>query len=90
MEEFAGVNFLKRMENETLAFIGDYLGRQQFQPLMCMITGGEDRPDVLDVGSEYGLVKARGAKQPDGWVYRFPSTQTTNFTYEDILLRVLV
>ncbi|OIT32816.1 protein trichome birefringence-like 16 [Nicotiana attenuata] len=35
------------MENKTLAFIGDSLARQQFQSLMCMITGGADRPDVL-------------------------------------------
>ncbi|XP_016435292.2 protein trichome birefringence-like 14 [Nicotiana tabacum] len=81
MEEFTGANFLKRMENKTLAFIGDSLGRQQFQSLMCMITGGEDRPDVLNVGREYGLVKARGAKRPDGWAYRFPSTQTTILYY---------
>nr|XP_009773299.1 PREDICTED: protein trichome birefringence-like 14 isoform X2 [Nicotiana sylvestris]XP_009773303.1 PREDICTED: protein trichome birefringence-like 14 isoform X2 [Nicotiana sylvestris] len=89
MEEFTGVNFLKRMENGTLAFIGDSLSRQQFQSLVCMITGGEDRPDVLDVGREYGLVKVHGAKLPDGWAYRFSSTQTTtNFTYEDTILRV--
>ncbi|XP_075078685.1 protein trichome birefringence-like 14 [Nicotiana tabacum] len=88
MEEFTGVNFLKRMENGTLAFIGDSLSRQQFQSLVCMITGGEDRPDILDVGREYGLVKVCGAKLPDGWAYRFSSTQTTtNFTYEDTILR---
>ncbi|XP_060188293.1 protein trichome birefringence-like 14 [Lycium barbarum] len=81
MEEFTGVKFLKRMENKTLAFIGDSLGRQQFQSLMCMITGGKDRPDVLDVGREYGLVKARHAVRPDGWAYRFPSTQTTILYY---------
>ncbi|KAG5596120.1 hypothetical protein H5410_037352 [Solanum commersonii] len=81
MEEFTGVKFLKKMENKTLAFIGDSLGRQQFQSLMCMITGGEDRPDVLDVGCDYGLVKARHAVRPDGWAYRFPRTQTTILYY---------
>ncbi|CAI9100752.1 OLC1v1037916C1 [Oldenlandia corymbosa var. corymbosa] len=81
MEDFTGPKFLERMSNKTLAFIGDSLGRQQFQSLMCMITGGEERPDVLDVGIEYGLVKARGAKRPDGWVYRFPSTNTTILYY---------
>lgn len=69
------------MRNKTLAFVGDSLGRQQFQSLMCMITGGEDRPDVLDVGKEYGLVKARGATRPDGWAYRFPTTNTTVLYY---------
>ncbi|XP_059633268.1 protein trichome birefringence-like 16 [Cornus florida] len=81
MKEFTGSNFLKRMQDKTLAFVGDSLGRQQFQSLMCMITGGEERPDVIDVGREYGLVKARGAARPDGWAYRFPSTNTTVLYY---------
>ncbi|XP_030538512.1 protein trichome birefringence-like 14 isoform X1 [Rhodamnia argentea] len=81
MEEFEGSKFLKRMQDKTLAFVGDSLGRQQFQSLMCMITGGKDRPDVLDVGREYGLVKAKGAVRPNGWVYRFPSTNTTVLYY---------
>ncbi|XP_030469809.1 protein trichome birefringence-like 14 [Syzygium oleosum] len=81
IEEFEGSKFLKRMQDKTLAFVGDSLGRQQFQSLMCMITGGKDRLDVLDVGREYGLVKAKGAIRPDGWVYRFPSTNTTVLYY---------
>lgn len=70
-----------RMQDKTLAFIGDSLGRQQFQSLMCMVSGGEERPDVLDVGSEYGLVKPRGHARPDGWAYRFPSTNSTILYY---------
>ena len=50
------------MQNKTLAFVGDSLGRQQFQSLMCMITGGKDKLEVEDVGREYGLVIAEGAK----------------------------
>lgn len=70
-----------RMQNRTVAFVGDSLGRQQFQSLMCMITGGKEDLGVLDVGIEYGLVKARGAIRPDGWVYRFPQTNTTVLYY---------
>ncbi|KAH7572040.1 hypothetical protein JRO89_XS04G0191200 [Xanthoceras sorbifolium] len=70
-----------RMQDKTLAFVGDSLGRQQFQSLMCMITGGEERLDVIDVGAEYGLVKPRGAIRPNGWAYRFPSTNTTILYY---------
>ncbi|KAL8498266.1 hypothetical protein ACS0TY_021550 [Phlomoides rotata] len=81
MEEFTGHKFLQRMRDKTLALIGDSLGRQQFQSVMCMVTGGEERADVLDVGHEYGLVKARGAVRPDGWAYRFPSTNTTILYY---------
>lgn len=46
-----------------------------------MLTGGKHSPDVLDVGREYGLVKAHGATHPDGWAYRFPSTNTTILYY---------
>ncbi|XP_047336661.1 protein trichome birefringence-like 16 isoform X2 [Impatiens glandulifera] len=82
MEEFSGSKFLERMRDKTLAFIGDSLGRQQFQSLMCMITGGEeDLFRVEDAGTEYGLVKARGAVRPDGWAYRFPTTNTTVLFY---------
>ncbi|KAI3724782.1 hypothetical protein L1987_64547 [Smallanthus sonchifolius] len=81
MDNFSGPNFLKRMQDKTLAFIGDSLGRQQFQSLMCMITGGEERDDVEDVGKVYGLVKARGSVRPDGWAYRFPVTNTTILYY---------
>lgn len=69
------------MQDKTIAFIGDSLARQQFQSLMCMATKGEDLPDVQDIGKEYGLVKARHAKRPDGWAYRFITTNTTILYY---------
>lgn len=81
MEEFTGSKFLERMKHKTIAFVGDSLGRQQFQSLMCMVTGGEEMPEVLDVGKKYGLVKAKGSIRPDGWAYRFPSTNTTILYY---------
>lgn len=81
MEEFKASKFLDRMQHKTLAFIGDSLGRQQFQSLMCMVTEGKSRPDVEDVGKKYGLVKAKGAIRPDGWAYRFPTTNTTILYY---------
>ncbi|MBA0868318.1 hypothetical protein Goshw_011635 [Gossypium schwendimanii] len=81
MEEFEGPKFLKRMQDKTLAFVGDSLGRQQFQSLMCMITDGKDRSDVLDVGNEYGLVLPPGSIRPNGWAYRFISTNTTVLYY---------
>ena len=69
-----------RMQDKTIAYVGDSLGRQMFQSMMCMVTGGKQRPDVEDVGAEYGFVLAPGAKRPDGWAYRFPSTNTTIYT----------
>lgn len=81
MEEFEGSKFLRRMQNKTLAFVGDSLGRQQFQSLMCMITGGEEKLAVEDVGREYGLVIADGSARPNGWAFRFSSTNTTILYY---------
>ncbi|XP_010521131.1 PREDICTED: protein trichome birefringence-like 14 [Tarenaya hassleriana] len=82
--------FLRRMQNKTIAFIGDSLGRQQFQSLMCMASGGEESPEVQDVGWEYGLVKPKGALRPDGWAYRFPTTNTTILYYWSASLSDLV
>lgn len=81
MQEFTRSNYLRRMQDKTLAFIGDSLGRQQFQSLMCMVSGGEDRHDVIDVGNEFGLQKARGHARPDGWAFRFRSTNSTILYY---------
>ncbi|KAF9678952.1 hypothetical protein SADUNF_Sadunf07G0089800 [Salix dunnii] len=81
MLEFEKSAFLRRMQDKTIAFIGDSLGRQQFQSLMCMATGGEWRADVEDVGKEYGLFKPRGAIRPNGWAYRFSNTNTTILYY---------
>ncbi|KAL0843399.1 hypothetical protein Bca101_016644 [Brassica carinata] len=77
MEDFEGSKFLRRMQNKTLAFVGDSLGRQQFQSMMCMITGGKERLDVLDVGPEFGFITPKGGARPGGWAYRFPETNTT-------------
>ncbi|PKU70786.1 protein trichome birefringence-like 14 isoform X1 [Dendrobium catenatum] len=81
MPEFEGSAFLKRMRGKTIALVGDSLGRQQFQSLICMVTGGNHFPGVKDVGIEYGLVKAPGAVRPDGWAYRFADTGTTILYY---------
>lgn len=90
MPEFERSSFLRRMQDRTIAFIGDSLGRQQFQSLMCMTTGGEESPEIENVGWKYGLVKPRGAIRPDGWAYRFPSTNTTILYYWSASLSDLV
>ncbi|KAL3813061.1 hypothetical protein ACJIZ3_014329 [Penstemon smallii] len=81
MREFQRGDFFKRMQDKTIAFIGDSLNRQQFQSLMCMATGGEENLEIENVGWKYGLVKPRGAIRPDGWAYRFPNTNTTILYY---------
>ncbi|XP_074561243.1 protein trichome birefringence-like 14 [Curcuma longa] len=81
MPEFEGSNFLRRLQDKTIALVGDSLGRQQFQSLMCMVTGGKKRPDVEDIGSQYGFTKGPNGKRPNGWAYWFPSTNTTILYY---------
>ncbi|KAF3439705.1 hypothetical protein FNV43_RR17983 [Rhamnella rubrinervis] len=81
MEEFTGSKFLRRMQDKTLAFVGDSLGRQQFQSLMCMVTGGNESLEIVDVGMEYGIAQAPGDTRPSGWAYRFPITNTTILYY---------
>ncbi|XP_011099716.1 protein trichome birefringence-like 14 [Sesamum indicum] len=81
MPEFQGAQFLRKMQDKTFAFIGDSLGRQQFQSLMCMVSGGEEMPEVEDVGEKYGLAIPEGATRPDGWAYHFPDTNTTILFY---------
>ncbi|XP_052196183.1 protein trichome birefringence-like 14 isoform X2 [Diospyros lotus] len=81
MPEFEASEFLERMQDKTIAFVGDSLGRQQFQSLMCMVTGGEERPEVKSIGWKYGLVIPHGALRPDGWAFWFPQTNTTILYY---------
>lgn len=71
------------MKNKAIAFVGDSLGRQQFQSMMCMVTGGEDfnNSEVKNVGEEYDLALPPGAIRPNGWAYRFPITNTTILYY---------
>eukprot|EP00249_Psilotum_nudum_P008910 c21588_g1_i1 orf=1211-2095(+) len=69
------------MENRIFAFVGDSLGRQQFQSLMCLITGGKNDTDVEDASAEFGLTQAPGTLRPDGWAYRFNRTNTTILFY---------
>ena len=74
------------MKNRVVAFIGDSLGREQFQSLMCMLTGGNDEAQVEDVSESYGLVKPPGAKRAEGTAQRFTETNTTILFYWSVTL----
>lgn len=78
---FNSQKFLARMQNKVVAFVGDSIGRQQYQSLMCMLTGGDDEASVEDVSKLYGLVKPRGAIRADGTAQRFTETNTTIIYY---------
>ncbi|KAL5647302.1 hypothetical protein ACJX0J_041657, partial [Zea mays] len=54
MPEFEASQILRRMQDKTIAYVDDSLGRQMFQSMMCMVTDGKERLDVEIVGAEYG------------------------------------
>ncbi|KAK4751224.1 hypothetical protein SAY87_004706 [Trapa incisa] len=81
METFEGQKVLKKVKDKIIAFVGDSMGKQQFQSLLCMVTGGTRRLYVKHVRKEYGLVKARHAIRPSGWAYRFSETNTNILIY---------
>ncbi|XVF58811.1 hypothetical protein PTKIN_Ptkin07bG0096200 [Pterospermum kingtungense] len=56
MPDFEPSDFLKRMQDKTVAFIGDLLSREQFQSMMCTLTEGQESPDVEDVANKYGFL----------------------------------
>ena len=69
------------MRNKVLAFVGDSIGRQQFQSLICMLTGGDDEALVEDVSKSYGLEKPQGSIRADGIALRFIESNTTIIYY---------
>ncbi|KAG4203157.1 hypothetical protein ERO13_A05G383100v2 [Gossypium hirsutum] len=64
--EFEASHFLERMKDKIVAFVGDSLSRQQFESMMCMLTGGKESSDIEDVQFLY-----TGEIHHPGWGYRF-------------------
>ncbi|KAL2631171.1 hypothetical protein R1flu_015857 [Riccia fluitans] len=79
---FSSHGFLERMENKAIAFVGDSLGRQQFQSLMCMLTDGEGQAeDVEDTAADWGLSPVPGTLRGRGNAHTFKRTNTTVIFY---------
>lgn len=80
-------DFLRRMRNRTVAFIGDSLGQQQFQSLLCLLAaqglrGDDPAAHVKDVGlAAYGFHVPPGERRPGGWAYRVAPSNTTVLFY---------
>ncbi|ONL94973.1 Protein trichome birefringence-like 16 [Zea mays] len=79
MLEFEVSQFLRRMQDKIIAYMGDSQGRQMFQSMMCMVTGGKERLDVEDVGADYGFVLAPGAKKSRWLGLPVPEHQHNNY-----------
>lgn len=71
-----------RVRDQTVAFIGDSLGQQQFQSLLCLLAPHAD-PKALkasgmkDVSKHYNLRPHGVNGAGKGWAYRFLRTNTT-------------
>ncbi|CAI7916141.1 unnamed protein product, partial [Closterium sp. NIES-53] len=75
---FSADGFLSRMRNKSIAFVGDSLGQEQFQSLLCMLAPegppknmSDPSSPIQDVGKDYGF-----SKSPDR-AYRFVASNTT-------------
>ncbi|KAL9257748.1 trichome birefringence-like 15-like protein [Drosera capensis] len=78
---FEKESFAPRMQDKTIAFVGDSLGRQQFQSLVCMVTGGKESPDVEDVGFENGFATPLPLVEPVQVVGLFGFQEQTPLFY---------
>lgn len=75
-----GLNSLlnSSLQNLTISFIGDSLGLQQFQSMLCLIDSNPENPkEVENIGSEYGFHIPPGRRSPTGWAYRFTKYNIT-------------
>eukprot|EP00850_Spirogloea_muscicola_P009945 SM000057S18375 [mRNA] locus=s57:281939:285591:- [translate_table: standard] len=70
-------DFLQRMRGKKMAYVGDSLGQQHFQSMLCLITAGKDDLEMEDVGPSYGFHFPPGAKRPTGWAFRFTAYDMT-------------
>ncbi|KAG0599126.1 hypothetical protein M758_12G130100 [Ceratodon purpureus] len=68
---------LETLRNKVIAFVGDSLGRQQYQSLLCMLTRGKNTTTLTNVGSKFNFYTPRGARKPTGYAHRFDATNTT-------------
>ncbi|CAI5491691.1 unnamed protein product, partial [Closterium sp. Naga37s-1] len=83
-KRFSADGFFRRMRNKSLAFVGDSLGQQQFQSLLCLLSPkgppknmSDPSSPIQDVGPDYGFFQLPGARRPTGWAYRFVKYNTT-------------
>ncbi|CAI7886639.1 unnamed protein product, partial [Closterium sp. NIES-54] len=72
------------MRNKSIAFVGDSLGQQQFQSLLCMLSPNgppknmsDPSSPVQDVGTDYGFFQLPEDRRPTGLAYRFLASNTT-------------
>ncbi|TYH20429.1 hypothetical protein ES288_A05G428800v1 [Gossypium darwinii] len=79
--EFEASHFLERMKDKIVAFVGDTLSRQQFESMMCMLTGGQESSDIEDVQFLY-----TGEIHHPGWGYRFRTFIRENIDHLNVLV----
>eukprot|EP00897_Mesotaenium_endlicherianum_P010379 jgi/Mesen1/936/ME000118S00116 len=77
LPRFNATDFLRRMQNKVVAFVGDSLGQQQFQSLLCLLSEHHKDDPVEDVGPTFGFVTSPELKRPSGWAYNFTRFNAT-------------
>ncbi|XP_073387232.1 protein trichome birefringence-like 14 [Physcomitrium patens] len=77
MPPFNASRVLETLRNKVIAFVGDSLGRQQYQSIMCLLTRGRNDTAITDIGSTFGFYTPKGERKPNGFAHRFDATNTT-------------
>ncbi|CAI5466609.1 unnamed protein product [Closterium sp. Yama58-4] len=82
---FSAEGFFERMRNKRIAFVGDSLGQQQFQSLLCVLAPegppknmSDPSSPIQDVSKEYSRkATGPGGRQPIDKAFRFVASNTT-------------
>ncbi|CAI5466608.1 unnamed protein product [Closterium sp. Yama58-4] len=81
---FSADGFFSRMQNKSIAFVGDSLGQEPFQSLLCMLAPegppknmSDPASPIQDARKDYGLLPTpQDSHRPDR-AYRFVKSNTT-------------
>ncbi|CAI5527676.1 unnamed protein product [Closterium sp. Naga37s-1] len=84
MTRFSAEGFFSRMRKKSIAFVGDSLGQEPFQSLLCMLAPegppknmSDPASPIQDVRKDYGFFPTpRDSHRPDR-AYRFVASNTT-------------
>ncbi|GJP72113.1 hypothetical protein CLOP_g2878 [Closterium sp. NIES-67] len=91
---FDPVDFLQRMQHRAVAIVGDSLGQQQFQSLLCLLASAALPAGTEDVAGEWGFVNIPVSSKykrlrPTGYAVRFTATNTTvAFSWSSCLCKI--
>lgn len=71
-----GCMHARRLRNKVIAFIGDSLGRQQYQSLVCLLAA-TNTSAMSDASARFNFTIPPGGRRPPGWAVTLDATNTT-------------